>query len=96
MIYIYIEREREREREMAIIIMRYILYVYACIHVSFYCVVCQAGTYSSPADRNCSACPDNSVSLVEGLAQCTCIEGYYRAATGEEDQPCSCKHYICS
>ena len=27
--------------------------------------------------------------MENGLAQCTCIEGYYRAETGEEDLPCS-------
>ena len=36
-------------------------------------------------------CPANSVSEEEGLAQCTCVEGYYRALQGEEDLPCDCK-----
>ena len=54
--------------------------------------VCPAGTYSSPANRNCSACPDNSVSTMAGLRQCTCNPGYYRAETGEEDLPCSSKY----
>ena len=36
-------------------------------------------------------CPANSVSEEEGLAQCTCVEGYYRALQGEEDSPCNRK-----
>ena len=37
-------------------------------------------------------CPANSVSEEEGLTQCTCLEGYYRAPQlqGEEDLPCHC------
>ena len=57
-----------------------------------YCAVCPFGTYSSPASRDCSSCPNNSVSTMAGLRQCTCIEGYYRALTGEEDLPCSRKY----
>ena len=56
--------------------------------------VCPIGTYSSPANRNCSTCPNNSFSTMAGLRQCTCIEGYYRALTGEEDLPCSRKYTI--
>ena len=50
--------------------------------------VCPAGTYSSPSNSSCSSCPANSVSESEGLAQCTCRSGFYRAPTGEEDMPC--------
>lgn len=53
------------------------------------CSLCPIGTYSSPANRDCSSCPANSVSTMAGLHQCTCIEDYYRAETGEEDLPCS-------
>ena len=31
-----------------------------------------------------SGCPANSVSEREGLSQCTCVDGYYRALSGEE------------
>ena len=27
----------------------------------------------------------------EGVAQCTCVKGYYRVLTGEEDLPCNSK-----
>ena len=53
--------------------------------------MCPNGTYFSPNNNNCSVCPANSVSERDGLAQCDCIDGYYRAATGEEDLPCRCK-----
>ena len=53
--------------------------------------VCPAGTYSSPSSDSCSVCPANSVSEREGLSQCTCVDGYYRAPQGEEDLPCFCK-----
>ena len=33
------------------------------------------------------SCPRaNSVSEREGLSQCTCVDGYYRALKGEEDR----------
>ena len=51
---------------------------------------CPAGTYFSSSNSSCSTCPANSVSEEEGLTQCTCIEGYYRAAQGE-DLPCERK-----
>ena len=50
---------------------------------------CPAGTYLSPGNGSCSDCPANSVSEEEGLTQCTCVEGYYRAPQGEEDFPCT-------
>ena len=53
---------------------------------------CPAGTYLSPSNNSCSTCPANSVSEEEGLAQCTCVEGYQRALQGEEDLPCTRKH----
>ena len=52
---------------------------------------CPVGTYLSPSNNSCSMCPANSVSEEEGLIQCTCIEGYYRAAQGEEDLLCDRK-----
>ena len=70
-----------------------ILFFYLSDHTD---TVCPIGTYSSPANRNCSTCPDNSVSTMAGLSQCACIEGYYRAETGEEDLPCSCKYSPCA
>ena len=64
-------------------------YVYGVIfchnHVD---LACPAGTYLSPSNGSCSSCPANSVSETEGLAQCTCVSGHYRATTGEEDLPC--------
>ena len=56
-------------------------------------VACPAGTYLSPSNGSCSDCPANSVSEEEGLAQCMCIEGYQRAEQGEEDLPCTGKHF---
>lgn len=53
--------------------------------------VCPTGRYLSPSTKSCSACPNNSVSNSPGLTQCTCTDGYYRAMTGEEDLPCTCK-----
>ena len=55
----------------------------------FVLTACPAGTYLSPSNGSCSDCPANSVSEEEGLAQCTCVEGYYRAPRGEEDLPCA-------
>ena len=55
---------------------------------------CPAGTYLSSNTGSCSMCPANSVSEEEGLAQCACMEGYYRAPQGEEDLPCIRKHNI--
>ena len=57
-------------------------------------VACPAGTYLSPSNGSCSDCPANSVSEEEGLAQCTCIEGYQRAKQGEEDLPCTCSKHL--
>ena len=68
--------------------------------VNYYCIAlallfsvkhaaCPAGTYLSPSNGSCSSCPANSFSEEEGLAQCTCVEGYYRAPQGEEDLPCT-------
>ena len=55
---------------------------------------CPAGTYLSPSNGSCSDCPANSVSEEEGLTQCTCVEGYYRAPQGEEDLPCTRRNTI--
>ena len=49
---------------------------------------CPAGTYASQNQGYCLTCPNNSFSNVSGLTQCTCVSGYYRAPTGEEDLPC--------
>ena len=57
----------------------------SCFHIT----ACPAGTYLSPSNGSCSDCPANSVSEEEGLTQCTCVEGYYRATQGE-DSPCTC------
>ena len=56
---------------------------------------CPIGTYLSPSSGSCSDCPANSVSEEEGLAQCTCIEGYQRGESeqGGQDLPCTGKAY---
>ena len=52
--------------------------------------MCIAGTYSSPRYGNCSLCPANSFSDRDGVTECTCNPGYFRAP-GEEDLPCRSK-----
>jgi hypothetical protein len=65
------------------------------IHIINVYTACPAGTYLSPSNNSCSTCPANSVSEEEGLAQCTCLEGYYRTpGQEEEDLPCTCKYTL--
>ena len=37
----------------------------------------------------CRSCPANSNSTEQGVTECPCFDGYYRAM-GEEDLPCTC------
>lgn len=51
---------------------------------------CGVGTFkSTTANKPCSVCPSNSVSISTGAAECTCVTGYYRAPTDDRGDPCT-------
>ncbi|XP_067946517.1 ephrin type-B receptor 2-like isoform X2 [Watersipora subatra] len=54
------------------------------------CIPCEAGKYkSTAANEECVGCPENSESTMRGLAECTCMSGFYRAV----DEPA---HIACT
>ena len=52
---------------------------------------CFAGEYFSYNSSMCLSCPANSNSTEQGVTECLCFDGYYRAM-GEEDLPCTCEY----
>ena len=50
---------------------------------------CGAGTYET--DGTCLPCPGNSNSTQPRLSECTCFEGYYRAAGEPPEMSCTRK-----
>ena len=56
----------------------------------YYTALCVSGLYYSVLNEECRDCPENSEGMESGLAECPCVEGYFRAS-GEEDLPCTRK-----
>ena len=49
---------------------------------------CPIGTYT-PQNSPCRSCPPNSEALETGLSECSCLEGYYRAAFEGREEACT-------
>ena len=52
---------------------------------------CFAGEYFSYNSSMCLSCPANSNSTEQGVTECPCFDGYYRAMR-EKDLPCTCEY----
>ncbi|CAI8034968.1 hypothetical protein GBAR_LOCUS19634 [Geodia barretti] len=52
------------------------------------CPECQSGTYTI-RNRPCEPCPANSDSHEAGLAECSCLHGYYRAPLDSVHDHCT-------
>ena len=52
------------------------------------------GTYSDGVSNDpCESCPANSEATETGLAECPCIQNYYRAPDETADLPCASELY---
>ena len=69
-------------------------HAFVSIIVSCVYIIMQGVLVISPSSVTCSLCPANSFGDRDGLAECICNTGFYRAP-GEEDLPCRCMLYTC-
>ena len=63
---------------------------YTHSHIAHMHAGCCAGIYLSNSSGLCHPCPANSNSTEQGVKECPCFDGYYRAM-GEGDLPCTCE-----
>ena len=55
-------------------------YTILCFHLSLLFSECSVGTYSEGLGNGpCVVCPPNSEATQTRLAECTCVQDYYRA-----------------
>ena len=68
------------------------------LHMDYYdelfYTVCPVGSYSDGVSNDlCESCPTNSEATETGLAECPCIQNYYRATDEKADLPCASEFF---
>ncbi len=58
---------------------------------SHYCsIACSAGTYRALSENSCQSCPDNTDGSMVAASECSCVAGFYRKNSPQEEPEIGC------
>ena len=59
------------------ILLHVLVFVFS-LRNNYYTSECPAGQYRSADDTTCQPCPADTVMDLDGVAECKCLDGYFR------------------